>query len=599
MSTDFDPLMQVTPIVEDAEDVTGWDGYAACPAADPAPGGDGAGDAEAPAAICAQLPLNDVGNGQRLIVHHGADICFVPRVSWHLWTGQRWKLDPDEIAVRRLAQGLSDLIAQETRYLAIGERQQEIVAAAEGAEAEIEDLIAIPKARRSTDQAEAIRAAQERIAAAAEVMDGHKTSVARRLTHAKNAGNTNAIKNMLTEASVRRVVELEALDADPLVINTENVVLRFMVDQQDGRRYVDLVTEDHDRAQMLSKMMPLMWDPEATCPVFDVFIEQVLPIPEVRRFVQRWLGLSLTGLTGEQKFAFFYGSGANGKSVLMDLILRMMGDYAASAKIESLTGSNRRGGGDATPDLMQLIGARFVRASEPDEGMRFQEALIKELTGGEVMLVRALHTNFVEFRPLFKLSISGNHKPEIRGGDDGIWRRVLLVPFDVQIPPEQRDAKLGEKLWQERNGIFRWLVNGLLEYLEQGLMVPEIVSEATRDYREESDPYGAFLSGCCHVSGDPQDVIYARDLCEAFNFWLDENGKGVFRPMTVSRKMTGLAGRWKHPETGRMFSKGKNSITQYIGIRLSEPFGARFRGMPRDSQGRILRNGSVQDNDHD
>lgn len=581
------------------EDAGGWDGFepdfGLPPGSDgPAPPIGGEGEEEPPEARCALLPLNDFGNGQRLLEHFGADICNVPRVGWHLWTGTRWQVDPDDIAVRRLAQGISALIAKETRYLVLGERQQEIIAAAEGAEAEIEDLLAIAKGKRTPEQADQLKAAQARLGAAAEVLDGHKASVARRLTHAKNAGNTNAIKNMLTEAAVQKVVELDMLDADPLVINTENGVLRFVVtEEQDGRRFAELVTGPHDRAQMLSKIMPVRWDPGAQCPTFDAFIERIQPIPEMRRFLQRWLGLSMTGLTGEQKFAFFYGTGANGKSVLMDLILRLMGDYAASAKIESLTGSNRRGGGDATPDLMQLIGARFVRASEPDEGMRFQEALIKELTGGEVMLVRALHTNFVEFRPRFKLSISGNHKPEIRGGDDGIWRRVLLVLFDIQIPPEERDAKLGDKLWAERDGIFRWLVNGLLEYLELGLMVPSIVSDATKDYREESDPYGAFLSGCCHVSGDPQDTLWARDLCEAFNFWLDENGKGAFKPMTVSKKMAGLAGRWKHPETGRTFAKGKASISQYLGVRFSEPFGSRFRGMPRDAQGRILRNGSV------
>ncbi|MBD3785647.1 MAG: hypothetical protein IE922_01575 [Sphingomonadales bacterium] len=579
-----------------ADDPGEWDGVEPDVGAGgdgPAPPDRGDGEAEPPEARCAKLPLNDFGNGQRFLEHHGDDVCNVPRVGWHLWTGTRWQLDPDEIAVRRLAQGVSSLIAKETRYLDLGERQQEIIAAAEGAEAEIADLMSVPKAKRTPEQAEALRAAQARVGAAAEVLDGHNTSVARRLTHAKNAGNTNAIKNMLTEAAVRRVVELDQLDADPLVINTENAVLRFVVTEEGGRRYAELVVEPHDRAQMLSKIMPVRYDPEATCPTFDRFIERVQPIPEMSRFLQRWLGLSITGLTGEQRFAFLYGSGANGKSVLMDLLLRLMGDYGASAKIESLTGSNRRGGGDATPDLMQLIGARFVRASEPDEGMRLQEALIKELTGGETMLVRALHTNFVEFRPRFKLTISGNHKPEIRGGDDGIWRRVLLVPFDIQIPQEERDANLGEKLWAERDGIFRWLVDGLLEYLERGLMVPSIVSDATKDYREESDPYGAFLSVCCHVSGDPQDTLWARDLCEAFNFWLDENGKGAFKPMTVSKKLAGLAGRWKHPDTGRTFAKGKSSISQYLGVRFAEPFGSRFRGMPRDAQGRILRNGSV------
>lgn len=606
MRNEHDPFAGLTPAQDGAydgapsygEDPGGWDGFNEGDPG-PAPQSD---EPPPPEAECAKFPLNDYGNGQRFLRHFGADVLNVPRVGWHLWCGTHWKHDSDEIQVRRLAQQVAALIAKEARFLAMGERQQEILFAGEAAQPVLEELLSIPKAQRTADQARQLKDAQEAVNRATEALDSQKTSVARRLTHAKNAGNTNAIRNMITEASVGKVVELDALDAAPLLINTETCVLSFSTvpGEDDGSmnppRPVPVVEAiAHDRAQLLSKIMPVAYDPRATCPLFDAFIERVQPVAEMRRFLQRWLGLSMTGLTGEQKFAFLYGSGANGKSVLMDLILRLMGDYGASAKIESLTGANRRGGGDATPDLMQLIGARFVRASEPDEGMRLQEALIKELTGGEIMLVRALHTNFVEFRPDFKLTISGNHKPEIRGGDDGIWRRVLLVPFDVQIPPEDRDPLLGQKLWEERAGILNWLIAGLMDYLKDGLRVPGIVSDATRVYREESDPFGAFLTTCCRVTGDSRDTVFTRDLMEAFNFWLDENGLGAYRPRTITTKFASLAGKWKHPDTGQVFIKGKASVSQYIGIGFAEPFGSRFVNMPRDTQGRILRNAPGRD----
>ncbi len=163
-----------------------------------------------------------------------------------------------------------------------------------------------------------------------------------------------------------------------------------------------------------------------------------------------------------QKLAFFHGGGANGKSVLVDLMARMFGDYSASARIESLTGKNKKSGSDSQPDLMPLIAARFVRTSEPEDGERLQEGLVKALTGGEPMMIRALYSDFIIFRPIFKLTISGNHLPEIRGGDDGIWRRVMLVNFPVQIPEKKRIPKeeLDEILWQERSGILNWLIQG-------------------------------------------------------------------------------------------------------------------------------------------
>jgi putative DNA primase/helicase len=293
----------------------------------------------------------------------------------------------------------------------------------------------------------------------------------------------------------------------------------------------------------------------------------------------------MTGLK-VQKFAFFYGSGANGKSVLIDLIARMMGDYAHSAKIESFTGRNRRGGGDATPDIFPLMGARMVRASEPEEGERLQEGLIKELTGGEPLLVRQLHEDFIEVHPFFKLTISGNHKPEIRGTDDGIWRRVLLVPFDVQIPPEERDEKLIEKLWAERSGVLNWLIDGLLQYLEAGLQEPAQVRDATQDYRADSDPIGSFLGDACVVTGDPDNFLYARELIQGFNLWLDLRGEGMWGDRTISLKFKNLAGRFRDTRTGKQFSAAKRDATGYRGVRFTPEFRRQFDDAPRDAKGR-------------
>lgn len=544
---------------------------------------DDEGGDQPPAARCVDLALNDFGNGQRLLIHFGDDLVFVSRVGWFVWDGARFVADPDGIKVRRHAHRLGELIAQEVWHLRLSDDDERILADAETAEATVAEIGAIAPSARSDAQASEFLAAMRQVAAAKDIRERRDKAIGRRLTHAKNAGNTNALKNLMTEASAVIARPLDDLDADPLVINTLGGVLRFRTEpgEDDGSQYappprVIVDRLDHDRAQLLSKIMPVDLDPDARCPQFDVFLERIQPLPEMRRFIQRWFGLSMTGLTSEQKFAFFYGGGANGKSVLVDLIAKILGDYAASAKIESITGRNRRSGSDATPDLVPLIGARFVRTSEPDDGQRLQEGLIKELTGGEPILVRALQENFVLVYPIFKLTISGNHKPEIHGGDDGIWRRVLLVPFDVQIPPDERDPDLGVKLWEERAGILNWLIEGLRDYLAHGLQVPDQVTAATAAYREDSDPLGTFLTTCCGVTGNPDHSLRSKDLGDAFALWLDETGMGAWSPRTIYKRLSAKAGKWKSPVTGQTFERRKSSDPYYDGICLISPFRERF-----------------------
>ena len=578
----------IAAILRDTEKLDLPDGMRAGGAALP-PAAD---SAEPPERVASGYPLNDFGNGQRFVTWFGDQVMWVPRVAWFTWSGKVWLEDPDGIATRRMAQQVAGLIAKETRWLEIPPRDAELLAQEEAIATELVALSRRSKAEKT--DAEMIREAslKKMTARIGKLKTGEHSVIGRRLAFAQASGNSGRIDAVLKEGGIALAQDIEALDAVEMDVNTESGVLRFSVSggpDQGFSRTADVQLLPHDRAHLMTKMMPVVYDPAATCPQFDAFFAEVQPDPAMRAFILRWLGLSMTA-TPVQMLAFWYGSGANGKSLLADLVARILGDYAATARIKSLTGVDRRGGGDATPDLMLLVGARFVRASEPREGEPLQEEVVKDLTGGEPIMVRALNDNFFPFQPYFKLTINGNHKPVVRGTDDGIWRRLLLVPWDVQIPEARRDKDLGKRLFaQERSGILNRLRDGLLDYLENGLGVPDRVSDATKEFREESDPVGTFLDQCCVITGDHRDSIGARDLGEAFNFWLSDSGMGEFKPRTVAIKLKEKAGRWKSRVTGQCFTARKSSSNYYDGIQFNAVFGQRWKEAPRDAQGRVLR----------
>lgn len=543
-------------------------------------------------AKAAECALNDTGNGQRFVLHFGEDLIWVPRVGWYAWDGRVWVTDPDMLEVSRKVQGLGPLIEKEVRFIAVPADRAELVERHAEIERDIARLKAIAPGKRTPAQVVELADLQPQLDEIQSILSGVKDRIGQRLTFAKTTGNADRMKHAVTVAGISLARRLDQLDAGAMDVNCQSGVLRFSVDGGPDAGFsrtsrVDLVP--HARDQLLTKMIQHPYDPNASAPRFEAFLRRIMPEDRMRRFLQRWFGMCMTALTGEQKLCYFYGSGANGKSVLVDLMAWLFGEYAAVAKIESLTGQNRRGGGDATPDLVQLVGARFVRASEPDEGVRWQEGLIKELTGGEPMLVRALQQDFFEFQPCFKLTISGNHKPDIRGTDEGIWRRLLLVPFDQHIPKDERDPDLQRKLRREAPGILRWCVDGLLDYLENGLGEPREVLVATAEFRAESDPIGQFLTDCTVVTGDPSDKILSRDMVFAFNFWRARDGLGEWQANTIAKRIRSeKAGKWRHPATGRSFEAHKASTTVYLGVRWTDIFGRDFRDAPRDHRGKII-----------
>lgn len=556
----------------------------------PAMGAPDGGD-DSPVARAAREPINDTGNGNRLIIHFGDDLMFVPQLGWFTWGGTHWSLDASQLAVRAMAQQVGLLIHEEAACLPVSDDDAPLVAERMAARIRVKQLqrTGLPRDAEAPECRE-FDMLSRRLQALAALLKDHDAALGRRHTWANTSGNTGKIDAMMTESRTRLQVPYEALDAGPLDINTESGLLRFTVDdlRADGGGRVaraDLIA--HARDQRLTKLAPVVYDPAAPCPRWDAFLQRIQPDREMRMFLQRWLGLSMTAMTTPH-IAFFYGSGANGKSVLVDTIAKVLGGYATTMKIESITGPNQRTGAQATPDLIPLVGARFVRVSEPDQGMPLQEGMVKAMTGGEPIPVRPNYGEQFLLDPTFKMTLSGNHKPEIKGGDDGIWRRVLLVPFDVQIPAAERDERLGERLWEERAGIFRWLCEGLEDVLINGLCPPAQVLDATAEYRDESDPMAAFLVGCCAITGQASDSLTAQRLVEAYNYYLLERGLNTRQPTTITKAFAAKSRQWAHPETARRFEAAKSrGLSTYRGLLLTAPFAARLDAAPRTADGRI------------
>ena len=538
-------------------------------------------------AVGAEFPLNDYGNGQRLLHYYGKDMLFVPRLGWYRWEGDRWAADEDELIVRLEAQKIAARIEEEVDHLALEEWERNSLDEARELAPALRDLEKMKAEDRSEQQQADLRDLREKIRFADAIKARFEKRKGQHRTHARNSGNSGKISNMLLEVRARVRAGINEMNADPLMLNVANGTLLFRERPIEEAAEPDLdasfpikpnapalarepdwevVMLEHDRAHRISKLIPIKYEPLAECPNWIAFLNRVQPDPEMRAFLQRWIGYCLTGLTTEQKLVFNFGSGRNGKSTFVDTLARIFADYGTTVPIETLTGTEQRKGSDATPDLVRLPGARFVRASEPEAGTRMKEAMIKALTGGEAIMIRRMMQEFVEIEPEFKLTISGNHKPEIRGADDGIWRRVMLVPWEVQIPDDEVDHMLPLKLQAEAEGILACAVEGFLEWKKSGLGEPAAVAAATRDYREESDKMRVFLQTECEIIGGDHWTSVA-DLKDAFNAWMLSEGGSAWGSRAVQTGLRERSGVVKGPD-GQQFTPRKNSNAGYSGIRV-------------------------------
>lgn len=522
---------------------------------------------------CAGEPETDIGNGRRFLLRWRGDVLHLANIGWHVYDGTRWAEDEGGRLIRPRAHKTVERIAAESWMIRPSATEEALI---EQGRAAADQLKAMGPLKRGADASDVSvrRELEEIVAAGAEAEKAVTARRASRRRYGKTSGSSGKLDNMLREAAPYVTRMLNDMDLDPLAINLGSGTLRLIGEDDpdnpdpDEPRMVWHARHDaHQREDMITKLMPVEYDPKARCPQFLAFLERVQPLPQMRAFLKRYFGYCCTALTSEQCFVFFYGEGRNGKSTLVDLIARIMADYSTTVPFETLAGDDRRKGGEATPDLARLPGARMVRAAEPEQGMKFRESMIKSLTSGEPILIRRLHAEFNEVYPKFKLVISGNHKPDVRGADDGIWRRVLLVPWEVQIPKNEVDRALPDKLWAERSGILNWLVEGAIEYLTYGLDVPEEVRSATDTYREESDPIGAFLESECEVTGDPDHTADPGALYAAYKLFCEQQAFNVWTAATFQKQLP-----MKAKKLGFLKAKTQGR-SLYRGIRLN-PAGA-------------------------
>lgn len=466
----------------------------------------------------ARYPLTDLGNAERFAVRWRGRLLYCPAMGWLYWDRRRWS-----------RQG-ADAKVQQAVHLTVRAIFREAEALIESGEDEVFDVI------ERKGQEDQVVMVSDRLKA-----------------WARKSEDASRLAPIAKHGQAYLQVEAHELDADPFMLNVRNGTI-FVHRALAGGDYIKF--KKHDPDDLITKVAEVDYDRRASCPAFDEFFGYVQPEPGMRRFILQWLGYSLTADASEQRLVFFWGKGRNGKSTLMDTVAAIAGDYSRTVPIETFLAEGRgRSAGQASPDLAMLHRVRMVRASEPERNAKFGEALIKLVTGGEPIAVRHLNRDYFDLVMEGKLTISGNYRPQIGGTDEGIWRRVTLVPWAVMVPPERVDRNLPEKLKEEASGILNRLLAGLHDWLDNGLVLPEEVVNATAQYRQESDPLGRMLGVC--VEASPGERVQASLFHQVFNAWAAANGE---RPWTA----TGLG----RAMTERGFQRKQSNVNYWLDLRL-------------------------------
>ena len=458
---------------------------------------------------------SELSNAHRLLKLHGADLLAVEGIGWHVWQSQGpWRHDPT--GVHRLAFALGQIIHAE----------------ADAMQTWVDDETVC-----GSDEADRRAGMQKN-----------------RYQWAKSSESRTVINNSLALLENLLPCKADTLDANPLLVGCPGGV-------------IDLSTctmRPHTREDRITKVIGCDFDPSARAPTWERFIGEVFGgDAELIRYVQTLTGYILSGHRGHHLLPVFYGTGANGKSTFLGTLQDLMGDYAGTSPAGLLVSS---GANEHPTGIASLKGRRLVTVSETGEGGRLAETQVKLLTGGDRITARLMRQDFFEFEPTHMLILQTNHKPRVTGTDEGIWRRVKLVPFTVTIPPERRDPELGDKLLAELPGVLAWVVQGWRNYQREGFMEPRAVKAATAEYRSDSDHVGAFLSERCILG--PEHTCPTAVLYGAYTAWCDEAGE---RPLSKRALGARLA------ERGELAQVRTNSARLWQGIAVD--FGGPLRAV--------------------
>lgn len=431
-----------------------------------------------------QYDMTDTGNAHRLQDKYGSIIRYsYNRKKWYFWDGRVWQAD-DSGMIKKLA----DIICEDIKNEGYMEQDEKT-------------------------QADLLKWAT-------------KTASSR--------GKEAMIKECQHLPGIP--VMQDDLDAYADYMNCRNGIINL--------RNGELIP--HESSFMMSKICNCDYDASGKKPELWLrFLDDVTNgDKELQEYIQRSVGYSLTGDISEQCAYFLYGIGNNGKSTFLETISEMLGGYSSNAQPETIM--MKKFGDSTGSDIARLKGARFVTSEEPTEGVRLNEGLIKQLTGGTKITCRFLYGDEFEYRPEFKIWLATNHKPIIRGTDFGIWRRIKLIPFEVNIPKEKVDKDLPAKLRKEFPQILRWAVEGCIKWRENGITEPNCVKSAVKEYKQEMDLLAGFIEQRIEIDYDCKDKVPAQELFREYIKWAKENNEYEMS----SKKFFTEIGR-KLPEKGR------------------------------------------------
>lgn len=475
--------------------------------------------------FCAGLDVSDTDNAVRLIAHFGEDLVVMAQEGtaggdWGAWSGKHWDFTGGAARATLVAQKVGDLIGLEHQFLFFTKTEADAIDAA----AHLRD---VPKGALSDEEKEIAGAA----IAAEKALRKRKD---RRNAHGVTTKNSGRIESMMKMAAPKLRRPVDAFNADRLAVACETHTLRF-------RRYPDAdcgpdgapryaaeidAREGHDRADLITALVPVKWaGVDAPAPKWRAFLDEMMPDRAKQRTVQMFSGLGLLANV-VQYVMLHYGTGANGKSVFLEVISRVLGPaIAVGLPQESIIGVGDRAAGGASPDIARLWGKRFLRVNELKPGAPLQSDLVKRLTGGEAFPVRTLFKGYFEFQNVSSVHMSANGRPVIDGADYGIGRRALMVHWDKTVPEDRRRdfEEFVSELMSEAEGILAWLAEGARDFLANGLIIAESIQANTSEYLRDMDPFGRFVEACLQEAVGSR--VQGRDMGAAYNAWAGANGE--------------------------------------------------------------------------
>ena len=424
--------------------------------------------------------FDDMGNAERFVDLFGENVryCYTEK-KWYFYNSMRWSVDNLGVILRMADKCVEAMKAEAKLYLQADEES-------------------------GGDMAKAFE------------------------KHMKSSRSNKSKKAMLNEIEHHLPILPIQMDRYKMALNTPSGIINL----KNGD------VKAHNPEYYFTKITSVDCADAADCPRWLAFLDDIFAgDKDLIRYIQKAVGYSLTGSTAEQCAFFLYGTGRNGKSTFIDVIRDVFGDYAANIQPETIMVKSSQSNA-INSDIARLKGARLVTSVEPNEGVRLNEGLLKQLTGDDTVTARKLYSEEFEFKPEFKLWMATNHKPIIRGTDTGIWRRIHMIPFNVQIPEDKVDKNLTHKLKAEMTAIFKWCIDGCLMWQREGLQMPAAVLKSVREYRREMDVISAFIEDKCTLEG----TVQASMLYAAYASWADSNNEYC---MSNTKFSTELAKRFE------------------------------------------------------